>query len=249
MNNSMGANDDADTSSPSTDFAPDTSPVTWLTGDCPAWCDGLHAANEWGSDRLHMGHVGRVELLTMRFFNHGSENAPRYLPRAIEINLAQQYREIEPRLTFEMDLGAKEVPELSLTEAQSFIAALAAAIVGELPLDQAKRLVTSLGVTIAGRLIGERPERATPECPPWCEDHTGGHRTDDGACCRDLQGEYGDIAMTECADMGAPALCVRPASQELTVDQAEELARDLLLQVAAARLKDASDGGDAVEIE
>jgi hypothetical protein len=210
----------------------------WLTTPCPAWCDGMHDVADWGSDRVHMGRVGRVELMTMKFADYvGPGDEPNYAPQAIEIDLRQHYREAEPSVSFEIEAGGKDVPVLTLDEAQSFIHALAVAVVNELPPDQAKQFMTSLGVAMAGCLVEQRPEPVTPDCPPWCEEHNGGLLVDDGACYRDLKGQYGMAGMCMAGSEVAPRLWIEPANQNLTVDDGLELARDLLLQVAAARME------------
>ncbi|MEV4245207.1 hypothetical protein AB0J63_17550 [Streptosporangium canum] len=74
-----------------------------------------------------------------------------------------------------------------------------------------------------------------PSCPAWCADHRQAGHPDDSLCrTRSASDAYGETVMTYTPDEGA-IVWLYNTRDELSVDEAEQLARALLTQVELAR--------------
>ncbi|MEO3853694.1 hypothetical protein [Acrocarpospora sp. B8E8] len=170
MNNSTGANDDANLS----ETIEPPANAWWIAASpCPTWCQygafGGHTVQDHPGDRIHTMPSLKVPLAAaMDWQDWGSDAMPRWEPVELMADLWQTFREAEPRLLLADTLN-KFYGELTLGEAQQFAGNLAAHVV------TARRSVPAVPEADA-----PRPDWLTGPCPDWCAvEHTPSDHPDD----------------------------------------------------------------------
>ena len=70
----------------------------WCDEPCPAWCDEQHHASDHVADRQHIGATRTLTLATMPAVEVITPGDPEWRPVELLLELAQGYRECEPRI-------------------------------------------------------------------------------------------------------------------------------------------------------
>jgi len=92
----------------------------WQTTPCPAWCVEKHRDLDHPDDRIHWSDWHGTKLTTMDTENVGSPDEPAWALHNATVNLFQNYREVEPRITLVDDMHERcsYAMHLSLDEAE-----------------------------------------------------------------------------------------------------------------------------------
>ncbi|PRY00692.1 DUF6907 domain-containing protein [Allonocardiopsis opalescens] len=99
----------------------------WLTGPCPAWCDGRHDESDGPDDRLHHGEFVAVPMSLLAQWKDSDPGEPGgWHLQMCETSLEQGYREAEPRVLIWLRAMSEEehVDFLTVDEAEEFAHAI-----------------------------------------------------------------------------------------------------------------------------
>lgn len=93
-------------------------------GQCPSWCLGDHSFEQEADDRMHYGNPSclPLEMERVSVEYSGDDSPDTYWPAVAQVDLRQHYREVEPRLS--INLNDDRGMEFTLAEATVLVEVL-----------------------------------------------------------------------------------------------------------------------------